>query len=161
VIYAKWFQGRATFFSEEVFTTLLALFNSSAVAEHGLSRDTRNILDFLVSDSPMFTKQIKAAADMEGRLMEPTYNRAMKPLCNYLLAVGFGEFDDSSFPSLGVGATQTLFEDLWNEAQTITQDEAHAALEKRWSSTNPFLKFAKKLHSSLDKESEDTYISSL
>lgn len=152
VVYAKWFQGRATFFSKEVFVRLLAYFQTQRLVNH-LSSDSRNILDFLISDSPLSTKQIKAAAELEGRFMEPTYNRAMKPLWNHLLIVGFGEFDDSSFPSLGVGATQALFEDLWTEAQGMSGEEALKDLEKIWASTNPFLKFAKKLHSILDKNS--------
>lgn len=125
-----------------------------------LGPESQNILDFLLNDSPMSTKQVKAAAELEGRLNEPTYNRAMKPLWQYLLLVGFGEFDDSSFPSLGIGATQTLFEELWTEANTLVASEAEAWLDKFWDVDNPFYKFAKKLRkqSVLDKESADTYI---
>lgn len=157
VVYVKWYQGRATFFSKAVFVQLLAYFQSAQLAERGLSFASRNILEFLRNDSPMSTKQVKAAAELEGRLNESAYNRAMKPLWNYLLTVGYGEFDDSSFPSLGIGASQTLFEDLWTKAQTIAPGQALRALEKIWPATNPFLKFAKKLHSSLDKESPETY----
>lgn len=157
VVYVKWYQGRATFFSKKAFVSLMAYFRSAQLAERGLSFASRNILEFLTNDSPMSTKQLKAAAELEGRLNEPAYNRAMKPLWNYLLTVGYGEFEDSSFPSLGIGATETLFEDLWTEAQTISPKDALKTLEKMWSATNPFLKFAKKLHSSLDKESASTY----
>lgn len=157
VVYVKWYQGRATFFSREAFVHLLAYFQSARVAQTYLGPQSRDILDFLIQDSPMSTKQIKAASELEGRLNEPTYNRAMKPLWNYLLTVGYGEFEDSSFPSLGIGATQTLFEDLWNEALSLTEEKALAYLENLWTATNPFLKFAKKLHSNLDKESDPTY----
>ncbi len=74
-----------------------------------------------------------------------------------MLAVGYGEFEDSSFPSLGIGAAQSLFEDLWSEARAISDKKAFTELEKMWSPSSPFLKFAKKLHSNLDKETADTY----
>jgi hypothetical protein len=159
VVYVKWFQGRATFFSREVFVHLLAYLRAPEMVR-ALGPESQNILDFLLNDSPMSTKQVKAAAELEGRLNEPTYNRAMKPLWQYLLLVGFGEFDDSSFPSLGIGATQTLFEELWTEANTLVASEAEAWLDKFWDVDNPFYKFAKKLRkqSVLDKESADTYI---
>ncbi len=159
VVYVKWYQGRATFFSKKAFVYLMAYFRSARLAERGLSFASQNILEFLTNDSPMSTKQVKAAAELEGRMNETAYNRAMKPLWNYLITVGYGEFQDSSFPSLGIGATQTLFEDLWTEAQRTDAGVALQALEKMWTPTNPFLKFAKKLHSHivLDKESADTY----
>jgi hypothetical protein len=152
VVYVKWFQGRATFFSKDAFVNLMAYFQSARRAET-LPRDSQNILEFLINDSPLSTKQVKAAAELEGRLNEPAYNRAMKPLWHNLLIVGYGEFEDSSFPSLGIGATQTLFEDLWTEAQKLSPEQARANLERIWSATNPFLKFAKKI----DKDLNDTY----
>jgi hypothetical protein len=144
VVYAKWFQGRATLFSPEVFVNLLAYFESSRVREV-LSSDSRNIVELLESDSPLSTKQLKAAADMEGRLMEPAYNRAMKPLWNTLLIVGFGEFEDSSFPSLGLGATRTLFEELWRKAEKVPQNQAERYLGELWSEKDPFWKFAQRV----------------
>jgi hypothetical protein len=159
VIYVKWYQGRATFFSREVFVHLLAYLRSAEVART-LGPESQNILDLLLSDSPLSTKQVKAAAELEGRLNEPAYNRAMKPLWHYLLLVGFGEFEDSSFPSLGIGATQTLFEELWIEANTLVASEAETWFNKFWAEDNPFLKFAKKLRkqSAVDKYKAATYI---
>ncbi len=159
VIYVKWFQGRATFFSREVFVHLLAYLRSHEIAPT-LGPESQNILDLLLSDSPLSTKQLKAAAELEGRLLEPSYNRAMKPLWQYLLVVGFGEFEDSSFPSLGIGATPTLFEELWREASTIVASEAEAWLLKFWPVDNPFFKFARKLRnfSAVDKDQTSTYI---
>jgi hypothetical protein len=148
VVYVKWFQGRATFFAREVFVHLLAYLESARVAPH-LGPESRNILEVLLSDSPLSTKQLKAAAELEGRLLEPTYNRTMKPLWQYLLLVGFGEFDDSSFPSLGIGATETLFEELWAEATNLVANDAEMWLEKRWEKENPFFKFARKLRNQL------------
>ena len=157
VIYVKWYQGRATFFSQEAFVNLLAYFRSAHSVERGLSPESRSVLEFLRNDSPQSTKQLKAAVELEGRLNEPAYNRTMKPLWNYLQIVGYGEFEDSSFPSLGIGATQSLFEDLWSEARGLSHEKALTHLEKMWTPTNPFLKFAKKLHSNLDKDSAETY----
>jgi hypothetical protein len=158
VIYVKWYQGRATFFSREVFVHLLAFLRSAEVART-LGPESQNILDFLLNDSPLSTKQVKAAAELEGRLNESAYNHAMKPLWHYLLLVGFGEFEDSSFPSLGIGATQTLFEELWDEANTLVASEAEAWFNKFWPEDNPFFKFAKKLRkqSTVDKDSAATY----
>lgn len=146
VVYAKWYQGRATFFSPEVFVHLVGFLGSQRVRE-ALSPQSQNVLELLESDSPLSTKQLKAAADLEGRMMEPTYNRAMKPLWNMLFVVGFGEFQDSSFPSLGIGASSTLFEDLWRQASVISPDEGEAYLRRRWTESNPFWKFAKRVRS--------------
>ena len=41
VVYAKWFQGRATFFSQEVFVHLLSYLRTQSA----LSRESRQILD--------------------------------------------------------------------------------------------------------------------
>lgn len=144
VVYAKWFQGRATFFSLELFTHLLAYLNAEP-PKGDLSRDSEQLLDLLRLDSPLSTKQLKAAAALEGRLLEPTYNKAINPLWRRLRIVGFGEFDDSSFPSLGIGATELLFEDLWTESRTISEFDAEAYLVKRWQAESPFWKFASKL----------------
>jgi hypothetical protein len=47
VIYAKWYQNRATFFSHEAFVNMAAFLRSSAV----LSADSGNILEALEMDS--------------------------------------------------------------------------------------------------------------
>ncbi len=143
VVYAKWFQGRATFFSVEVFTHLLSFLGGTSKLE--LSHEGRLVLEALEADSPLSTKQLKAACDLQGRLLEPTYNRALKPLWNRLWIVGFGEFDDSSFPSLGVGATKTLFEELWENATRISPAQAEEFLKSKLGEKNQFFKFATKL----------------
>lgn len=78
VVYSKWYQGRATFFSREFFSALLCLMNG----EHNtpLSRPAQTILETLEMDSPLSTKQIKAATDLQGRYNEPVYGKAMKEL---------------------------------------------------------------------------------
>lgn len=145
VVYAKWFQNRATLFSFEVFVNLLAFLRASQVTQV-MPPASRNILELLQADSPLSTKQLKAAAELEGRLLEPSYNRAMKPLWQHLLVLGFGEFEDSSFPSLGIGASQLLFEDQWAQSLRITPQAAEKSLRAKLGATNPFFKFAVKLH---------------
>ncbi len=117
VVYAKWFRGRATFFSKDVFTKLLAELWFSA--PHGLSHDAKNLLEILETNSPLSTKALKKASDLRGRDLEPTYQKAMKSLWEKLLIVGVGEVDDGAFPSLAVGATELLHEELWRRAQEI------------------------------------------
>lgn len=142
VVYSKWYQNRATFFSREVFVAMLAYLGSCRrefMSESGMA------LEALEANSPMSTKELKAAVELEGRLLEPTYNRALKPLWQTLQLVGFGEFEDSSFPSLGVGATRTLFEDLWEEASQLSSEDAESFLLKKLGEDNLFLKFAGKV----------------
>lgn len=141
VVYAKWYQGRATFFSTEVFTHLLAFCHTPKK----LSPTAKNILDVLEQDSPISTKTIKSAVDLQGRSLESLYNKAMKELWLRLWIVGFGEVEDSSFPSLAVGATSLLFEDLWRESKKISSADAEAFLVQKLGENNPFLKYAKKL----------------
>lgn len=145
VVYAKWFQGRATFFSRPVFIRLLAYLRAAEVAERALSPGSHEVLDLLLADSPLSTKQLKAGVELEGRLLEATYNRALKPLWNHLLIVGFGEFEDSSFPSLGIGATATLFEELWTESLTVNEAGAEAFLREKLGVTSPFFRFAERI----------------
>ncbi len=138
VIYTKWYQGRATFFSREVFVNLLAYLRS----EKPFSKEAQNILDGLEMDSPLSTKQIKVMAELQGKWLEASYNRAMKQLWNRLQIVAFGEVDDSSFPSLAVGATKILFEDLWLEAQKVDPRVAEKFLARKLGADNKFWLFA-------------------
>ncbi|WP_413584640.1 hypothetical protein [Bdellovibrio sp. HCB274] len=141
VVYAKWYQNRATFFSKETFANMMAFQRSDTP----LSRESRSILEALEMDSPLSTKQLKEIADLQGRYMESTYNRAMKALWQRLLIVAYGEIEDSSFPSTAVGATKTLFEPLWNQSLTISHEEAEAYLLKKLGADNKFWKFAQKI----------------
>ncbi len=141
VVYAKWFQNRATFFSREVFTWMLAFLRTDA----GFSHDSHKIYGILEMDSPLSTKQIKEMSELQGQLFESTYDRAMKALWKRLWIVGFGEIEDSSFPSLAVGATCLLFEDLWEDSNKIDPEKAEALLLKKLGAENPFWKFAIKI----------------
>ena len=124
VVYAKWYQGRATFFSRDVFRALLAVFGTPKLSRTQLRRESAQILEVLEMDSPQSTKQIKLATELRGKTFERVYEKAMKELWARLWIVGFGEVEDGAFPSLAVGASQTLFEDLWDEAKNISPREA-------------------------------------
>jgi hypothetical protein len=113
VVYAKWFRGRATFFSRTVFRALLASLAKGGDLRAGLSRPARELLELLEDDSPQSTKQLRANSGLQGRVNEGPYTRAMKELWSRLLVVGVGEVDDGAFPSLAMSATATRFEDLW------------------------------------------------
>ncbi len=155
VIYSKWYQGRATFFSKDTFADLLAYLRSH---EFPLTPQQREVMEILAADSPQSTKHLKAALALEGRLNEPTYNRVLKPLWNRLLLVGYGEFEDSSFPSLGIGATQTLFEDVWLQGAGTDAQEAGERLRAKFEGT-PFWKWTTRIRNeSLDKDSQRSYI---
>ena len=54
----------------------------------------------------------------------------MKELFRRFLIVAYGEVDDGAFPSLAVGATRTLFEDIWKDSQSLGAKEAEAILDK-------------------------------
>lgn len=124
VIYSKWFQGRATFFSIPVFRALLRLQDKKPV----LSRDARELLSILEERSPLSTKVLKKESGLVGRALESTYHRALKELWNRFLIVAYGEVDDGAFPSLAVGATSQLFEDLYRARDEISREEAEATL---------------------------------
>lgn len=141
VVYAKWYQNRATFFSHEAFVNMLAFQRTDSP----LSHESATILEALEMDSPLSTKQLKEIADLQGRDMESTYNRAMKTLWQRLLIVAYGEIEDSSFPSTAVGATKTLFEPLWEQSLTVSPKEAEAYLVEKLGVDNKFWKFAKKI----------------
>ena len=145
VVYMKWFQNRATFFSREVFVWMLAFMR----ADQPLPQQSQQILEVLEMDSPLSTKQIKEATELQGKLFESTYDRAMKVLWKRMWIVAFGEVEDSSFPSLAVGATRLIFEELWDEAQAIDPEVAEKNLIKKLGLENKFWKFAEKVKKEL------------
>ena len=139
VIYTKWFRGRATFFSREIFTAYLACLRDGFPAT-SLEAEARAILRLLEDDSPLSTKQLKKQAKLEGRFQESTYNRALKDLWKRLLIVGFGEVDDGAFPSLAVGASEVMFEDLWRAAAKLNPAEAERTIRAILGEESLFLK---------------------
>lgn len=122
VIYGKWLNGRATFFSIDMFKALYRM--SREWKPKNWIRESTEALECLRMDSPMSTKQLKEALDLQGRYMERTYEKALKPLWQHLDVVAFGEIEDSSFPSLAICSTQNIFEDLVHEANELSLEEA-------------------------------------
>jgi hypothetical protein len=129
VIYSKWYQGRATFFSRKVFTALLRLRSENIQNNLGLNRTSLNLLEILESDSPLSTKQLKKMAELQGKDNEKFYQRAMKQLFKNFHIVAFGEVDDGAFPSLAIGSTKNLYEALWNESQLLSEAQAMKTLQ--------------------------------
>ena len=154
VVYSKWYQNRATFFSKEIFTAMLAIKMKEPGFDENLSRNARDILDVLEDSSPMSTREIKKITDLQGRDNEPAFHRAMKELFQKFLIVGYGEVDDGAFPSLAVGATKNLYEDLWGKAKTISEKNASATLDQYLPTENKFRKFFEKLQIKAAKEFE-------
>lgn len=139
VVYSKWYQGRATFFSKELFTATLCLVrnsfpqNDSELAldmTSDLTFQAKQIFEVLESDSPLSTKEIKKLTDLKGKDNEAIYSRALKSLFLRQLIVAYGEVDDGAFPSLAVGSTQVLFEDLWIAARGMKVSKAQRIVDR-------------------------------
>ena len=145
VVYTKWYQGRATYFSKPVFTATLRALNPVGDIRESLSVDARRILDILEADSPISTKALKKQASLSGREKEKHYQRALKELWSRLLIVAFGEVDDGAFPSLAIGATRVLFEELWDEAFHMSPEAAKEAVGKKLKPENVFKRYFMKL----------------
>lgn len=130
VVYAKWYQQRATFFSFELYSACLTILSQKDFFQSSLSFQAQEILDLLKEDSPLSTKKLKKMTDLVGRDQEPAYNRALKQLWSRFQIVGFGEVDEGAFPSLAVGSSQILFEDLWQKSQNLPLTRAQSILER-------------------------------
>ena len=130
VVYSKWYQGRATFFSHDLFKAMLTARQVYRTGRHKLSETARILFEVLENNSPLSTKQLKELTDLRGKSNEGIYSRGMKELFERLLIVGFGEVDDGAFPSLAVGATELLFEDLWRDSSQLSGDAAHRTLDQ-------------------------------
>jgi len=143
VVYAKYYQGRATFFSRKIFVALLCLLKSPQYKKK-LSGDARRVMQLLDSNSPISTKRLKKELDLKGKFFERNYTVALKELWEKLLIVGFGEVDDGAFPSLAVGSSELLFEDLWKEALLADEEWARAFLIKKLAGQRELLSWIKK-----------------
>lgn len=150
VVYSKWYQGRATFMSRDVFVAMRVLISSH---RKQLSRQAQELLEILESDSPLSTKQLKKMASLQGKDNERFYNRAMKELFEQLWIVGFGEVDDGAFPSLAVGASHLLYEDLCGAQMTFEQAEQF--LNRKFSQASQVLKKIKQIK---NKVQGDKYV---
>ncbi len=128
VVYSKWYQGRATFISKELFMAMLTLVRH-AESFH-LNSHAQNIYERLLEDSPLSTKQIKELCELRGRDFEKYYNQAIKQLFLSLKIVAFGEVDDGAFPSLAMGSTALLFEDVVLKSENLSLKQAQIILNK-------------------------------
>ncbi len=148
VVYGKWFRGRATFFSHEVFTAMLARLRdptSRADPDVGLPRADREVLERLEENSPVSTKELRAGAMETGLFARRgDVDRAMRELWARLLIVGTGEIDDGAFPSLLVGATSLIHEPLW-EASREPDAARDAALTRALGGAPLFAKAFEKV----------------
>jgi hypothetical protein len=126
VAYGKWFRGRATFFSLDVFHAMLGALAARCGDDllAGLPHESREILELLRERSPMSTKELRASAGLQGRAFEGIFTHAMKALGSRLLVVGVGEIEDGAFPSLAVSATEMMFEDLWSARRDVPPAKA-------------------------------------
>jgi hypothetical protein len=126
IVYGKFYRGRATVLSKATFVNLLCV---NAASEYSVKNpEARAILEALRMDSPLSTKQLRAHTGLQGRLLESAYSRAIKELWQNFLIVGIGEIDDSAFPSLAHASTQTVFEDLWEQARQKDPGDAFIQL---------------------------------
>jgi len=109
---------------------MLTVYQRTGELSRGLLPESQIILETLESDSPLSTKELKRFTDLQGKENEAAYNRATKELFSRLLVVAFGEVDDGSFPSLAIGATRLIYEDLWNEALEMDPNRAETVIDK-------------------------------
>jgi len=144
VVYSKWYQGRATFFSRELFTAMFSLRRFREDARRSLSETAAALLEVLENNSPLSTRTLKELTDLQGRLHEAAYSRAMKELFTRFLIVGFGEVDDGAFPSLAVGASELLFDDLWRDAERLSAKKASATIDSLMPQSSHFRRFFEK-----------------
>jgi hypothetical protein len=145
VVYAKWFKGRATFFSKKLFVALLHELGTVQMPKARLSEFAQSLLSNLDEDSPQSPRMLRANTGLLGKLNESTFNRALKELWEILLIVGFGEIDDGAFPSLAIGSTRLLYEDLWEEARGVSASEAQKTIEHYLPDGSEFRKFYDRL----------------
>ena len=141
VVYSKWYKGRATFFSCEVLTAMLASRGTSTPEAFHLSPTARALLDALEMDSPLSTRELKLRTDLQGKMNEPLFQRGIKELFTQLLIVGHGEVDDGAFPSLAVGATRLIFENLWRASRELPENETQRKIDQAMPDGSAFRKF--------------------
>jgi hypothetical protein len=141
VVYAKWFRGRATFFSREIFVPILGLLGSTRVDAVRRNAHANRIYEELLDNSPQTPKLVRQALDLAGSYNRSDYERGVKRLWEQLLIVGTGEVDEGQFPALAMGATRHIFEDLWDEASSIDPRDAEERCRKLLPADSPFYKF--------------------
>lgn len=144
VLYSKWYRGRATLISRPVFRAMLRVVHDRGDPQAGLKPESRQLLDLLEENSPQSTRNLRAEADLQGKPLEAVYARGLKELWSRLLIVGAGEVDDGAFPSLAIGATKLLFEDLWASRDEPSPGDAQL-LEATLAGSPAFSRFFNQL----------------
>lgn len=137
VIYSKWYKGRATFFSRKLFTALLTLSQNLEVK----NKEAQILLEELKNNSPLSTKELKSITGLKGKLLEPSYNKAMKELFEKFKIVAYGEVDDGAFPSLAVGATENIYEELLIESLKLEKTQALKIINESLKKDSLMFKF--------------------
>lgn len=150
VVYGKWFKQRATFFSRSAFVNLRAYLRDLPVKRP----ESRRMLEVLSWDSPVSTKHLKEELELKGRLFEPLFVKAQRELFEKLEIVGFGEVEDSAFPSMAVGSAEIIFEDLCRESNTISVAQAEKFLQDLWPEKHPFMAYARDLRRKADLQAD-------
>lgn len=153
VVYSKWYSGRATFFSRELFVALITVLKSEGPLIFKLSAQGKALFNELESDSPLSTRDLKKMTGLQGKDNEGIFNRGMKDLFSRFLIVGFGEVEDGAFPSLAVGATQHIYEDLWLEAEDLDLKRAQKCVDQFMPMGTDFRKFFEKTRAILKNQS--------
>ena len=154
VIYSKWFRGRATVISFELCAAMMVLLKTTA--DLPVTFQAREVMDLLNEDSPLSTKQLKKQAGLQGRDLEKVYTAALKQLWSRLLIVGFGEVDEGAFPSLAIGSTHVLFEELWQASLQLSEEEARKTVDRFLPKGSSFRKFFDQLVSQMPQSSTDS-----
>lgn len=128
VVYSKWYRDKAMFFSLPLFSAFVRLL---AVDEDlGLGEVPRRLYQCFEERSPLSTKEAKRAAELQGRANERAYANAMKELWSKMLVVGFGEKEESSFPSLLVGASKWMHGEAWRQGRDLSEADATAVVDR-------------------------------
>lgn len=138
VVYAKWFRGRATVFAPDVFTAMLSALRDGRDLRAGLLPEAAAIMEVLDESSPVSSKELRRLTDLQGKFNERAWTKATAQLWSRLLIVGYGEVEDGAFPSLAVGSTQSLFDDLWDGSGGTLPSEARATLATRLGEGSAF-----------------------
>jgi hypothetical protein len=138
VVYAKWFRGRATFFSRAIFVPILALLGTTRADALRRDANASRIYEALLDNSPQTPRRLRQAVELSGSHDRSDYEHGVKLLWQQLLIVGTGEVDEGQFPALAMGATRHIFEDLWQEADGMEFREAEERRRSLLPAGSPF-----------------------
>lgn len=145
VVYAKWFRGRATFFSRAIFAPILALLGTTRAEALRRNGNASRIYEELLDNSPQTPRRLRQAADLAGSHNRSDYEHGLRLLWEQLVIVGTGEVDEGQFPALAMGATRHVLEDLWEEADGIAPSDAEERCRSLLPAESPFSGFLDRL----------------